>query len=890
MHSPSPTLLSDYRPSHFLIDTALLHIDLYETHARIKSTLTIRRNPAVSSDAAAPLVLDGEALTLHSILLDAHPLDASQYTCTDTQLVIHTVPDAFTLEITIENKPHENLRLSGLYKTGANFCTQCESHGFRRITYFLDRPDVLARFTTVISAEKARYPILLSNGNRTDQGEGEEGRHWVRWEDPTLKPCYLFALVAGDLDHLEDRFTTQSGRSVQLCAYVEKGKRAQVLFAMEALKESMQWDEKKYGREYDLDIFMIVGVSDFNFGAMENKGLNIFNDRYILAQSETATDEDFIAIKNVVAHEYFHNWSGNRVTVRDWFQITLKEGLTVFRDQQFTADKTSLVAKRIQEAKSIRNLQFVQDAGPMAHPIYPDSYIEINNFYTVTVYEKGAEVIRMIHTLLGEAAFRQAMDLYFSRHDGHPATASDFVRAMQDSSGVDLTQFWRWYKQAGTPTLTIADSYDAETKIYTLHVTQSCPPTADHSEKNPFHIPLRMGLLDKSGQELVLRLKGEEASSTTKVVSIQNVTETFHFVDIPDKPLPSLLRNFSAPVKLHYPYQETDYVFLLAHDTDLFNRWDAAQQLATRILLGCVSALQAKKTCIVPTDFLAALKKALEDTTLDKAVVAEMLTLPSETYLLEQLLITEVYPMDLKELGIDAVHAAREWLRKEIAIALKEPLFQYYTRHASVTPHQLDHLSIAQRKLKNVALSYLALLDDPAIPAACLSQFQQANNMTDTLGALLALNHIDCPERTKILADFYSRWEQDALVIYKWFSCQALSYLPNTLEVVKSLTQHPAFQLHNPNSVRALIHAFCSGNLVHFHARTGEGYVFLTDYVLKIDSFNPSLAARLVEPLIHWKKYDAERQALMQAQLKRILDTKPLSNDVYEMVSRSVAP
>lgn len=880
MHAPTPVLLTDYRPSHFLIDTALLHIDLYETHARIKSTLTIRRNPAITPGTAVPLVLDGEALSLQSILLDEHALDASQYACTDTQLIIHTVPDAFTLEITIENKPHENLRLSGLYKTGANFCTQCESHGFRRITYFLDRPDVLARFTTIISAEKARYPVLLSNGNRTDQGEDADGRHWVRWEDPTLKPCYLFALVAGDLDHLEDSFTTQSGRPIQLRAYVEKGKRAQVVFAMEALKESMQWDEEKYGREYDLDIFMIVGVSDFNFGAMENKGLNIFNDRYILAESETATDEDFIAIKNVVAHEYFHNWSGNRVTVRDWFQITLKEGLTVFRDQQFTADKTSLVAKRIQEAKSIRNLQFVQDAGPMAHPIYPDSYIEINNFYTVTVYEKGAEVIRMIHTLLGEAAFRQAMDLYFSRHDGHPATAPDFVQAMQDSSGIDLTQFWRWYTQAGTPILTIEDSYDAEKKIYTLHITQSCHSTADKSEKKPFHIPLRMGLLDNKGKELPLQLEGEETPpSFTKVLSLKNTTETFHFVDVPHTPLPSLLRNFSAPVKLQYAYQDAEYVFLLAHDTDLFNRWDAAQQLATRILLGCVSALQANKTCIVPTDFLAALKKVLEDTTLDKAVVAEILTLPSETYLLEQLLVAEV----------DAVHAAREWLRKQIAIALQEPLLHYYTQHANVTKHQLDHLSIAQRKLKNVALSYLALLEDATVPAKCVSQFQQANNMSDSMGALIALNHIDCPERAEILAAFYTRWEQDALVIYKWFSCQAQSYLPHTLAVVKSLTQHPAFQLHNPNSVRALIHAFCSGNLVHFHVKTGEGYAFLTDYVLKIDQFNPSLAARLVEPLIHWKKYDAERQALMQAQLKRILDTKPLSNDVYEIVSRSIA-
>lgn len=871
-HSAPPTVtyLKDYSPSDFLIDEVWLQVDLYETHAHIHTTLQIIRNP-IANTPDVPLVLDGSPdMKLQAISLNGRALDSSQYEVTDTTLTVHTKDEMFQLTTEVEIKPHENLRLSGLYKTGANFCTQCESHGFRRITYYLDRPDVLSRFTTLISAEKSRYPVLLSNGNRI--AEGEDGdRHWVRWQDPTLKPCYLFALVAGNLDCLQDSFITQSGRTIQLFVYVEQGKRNQATFAMNCLKEAMQWDEQKYGREYDLDIFMIVAVSDFNFGAMENKGLNIFNDRYILAQPDKATDEDFIAIKQVIAHEYLHNWSGNRVTVRDWFQITLKEGLTVFRDQQFTADHTSIVAKRIQEAKSIRNLQFVQDAGPMAHPIYPDSYIEINNFYTVTVYEKGAEVIRMIHTLLGEAEFRKAMDLYFSRHDGHPATTVDFVKAMQDSSGLDLTQFWQWYKTAGTPTLTIEGHYDASAKTYSLTVTQSCPTT-----EKPFHIPLLVGLLNLQGQEIPLKLVGENAAPvTTKLLSLRKTTETFTFANVPTKPVPSLLRHFCAPVKVVYPYSESDYLFLLSHDTDLFNRWDAAQQLATRILL---DAIQKQGAYVSPTRFLHALQNLLRDQTLDPAVLAEILVLPSEVYLLEQ----------LQNADVDAIHAARERLRKEIAVILKNELSNYYQQHAKPIPHHLDNVSIGERKLKNVVLSYLILSDDASAPDLCVTQSKQANNMSDAMGAMLAINNTACEQRDAILNAFYERWQHDMLVVYKWFTCQAQSDLPNTLEIVKSLTQHPAFDIKNPNSVRALIGAFCSTNLAHFHKKTGEGYVFLTDYILTIDRFNPSLAARIVEPLIHWKKYDVVRQPLMKAQLERIANTKPLSNDVYELVSRSL--
>lgn len=879
--SPQVTYLKDYRPSDFLIEKVSLQVDLHETHTQIKSTLHIKRNPVAQAQTAA-LALDGEAMQLKSIFIDKNPLKTDQYQLTETQLIITDVPNTFVLETEVEIKPQENLRLAGLYKTGANFCTQCESHGFRRITYFLDRPDVLARFTTIISAEKARYPVLLSNGNLTDQGELPEGRHWVKWEDPTLKPCYLFALVAGDLDVIKDTFVTQSGKTVQLFAYVEQGKREEAVYAVACVKESMRWDEEKYGREYDLDIFMIVGVSDFNFGAMENKGLNIFNEKYILAKAETATDEDFIAIKNVIAHEYFHNWSGDRVTVRDWFQITLKEGLTVFRDQQFTAEKTSLTVKRIQEAKNVRTLQFIQDAGPMAHPIYPDSFIEVNNFYTVTVYEKGAEVIRMIHTLLGEKTFRKAMDLYFSRHDGHPATAQDFVKAMEDGSGVDLTQFWRWYKQAGTPTLTVTDTYDAQAQIYTLRVTQSCPPTPNQPQKEPFHIPLVIGLLDKNGEELPLQLQGETADfyPKTRLLSVKNTAEVFNFMGVTSKPIPSLLRNFSAPVKLEYSFSDDDYLFLLSHDTDLFNRWNAGQQLAMRIILNCVASVQKNQPCVTPSYFLEALRKIMQDKTLEKAFIAEILTLPSETYLLEQLPVADV----------DAVYTAREWLKKELATGLKDLLLDYYQQHAVVMPHALDAISIGERKLKNLALSYLTLLDDHDVnmPKLSLAQFQQANNMSDTMGAVMALNNLDCQERAQVLSEFYQRWQNDSLVVQKWFTYQAQSTLPNTLEVVKSLTRHPAFDIKNPNRVRALIGTFCAGNLIHFHRKTGEGYLFLTDYILTIDQFNPQLAARIIEPLIHWKKYDAQRQDLMKAQLQRIANTKPLSNDLYEVVTRSL--
>ena len=683
------------------------------------------------------------------------------------------------------------------------------------------------------------------------------------------------------MDSIADTFTTQSGRTVQLFAYVEHGKRTQGVYAMDCLKQAMRWDEEKYGREYDLDIFMIVGVSDFNFGAMENKGLNIFNDKYILAEPQTATDTDFANINNVIAHEYFHNWSGNRVTVRDWFQITLKEGLTVFRDQQYMADKTPSVTKRISEVRNLRNLQFVQDAGPMAHPIYPDAYIEINNFYTVTVYEKGAEVIRMLNTLLGEKKFRAAMDLYFSRHDGHPATTQDFVQAMQDSSGVDLSQFWRWYKQSGTPKLSITGDYNATAKTYTLHVKQSCPSTPEQPHKEPFHIPLAVGLLDQQGCDMPLQLqeKMSLATATTRILNITEADQKITFINIASEPTPSLLRGFSAPVKLHYPYSEQQLLFLMRYDNDLFNRWDACQQLATRLLLSNITALQQQQPLAIPEAFLAALATLLHTADLEPGFVAEMLTLPAESYLLDQLTIADV----------DAVHQARQHLRQQIAIHLYEDLLAIYSNYASVTEYILSSTAMGQRRLKNTALAYLVQAQATKTCQLAITQYQQANNMTDSLGALGVLIHINCPEREQALTSFYQRWQHESLVVHKWFTLQAQSTLPDTLTLVASLTQHPAFDLKNPNRVRALLGAFCQENLVQFHEKSGKGYQLLTDYVLKIEAFNPQLAARLVDPLIHWKRFDNQRQVLMKAQLKRILATDNLSKDIFEIVNRSLS-
>lgn len=868
MSEPKPTYLHDYQVSQYLIEKVDLEFYLEEAFTTVKSTLHIKKNKM----AIAPshdLELMGEELELRSIFLNGKSLSTSQYAITDHSLTVYSVPDTFTLEIETRIKPQENTALSGLYKSSGNFCTQCEAEGFRRITYFLDRSDVMARYTTKIIANEKQYPILLSNGNLIASGKADNGKHWVTWEDPFNKPSYLFALVAGNLEYIEDKFVTQSKRQVTLRIYVEKGNRDKCAHAMQAVKKAMRWDEEKFGREYDLDIYMIVAVSDFNMGAMENKGLNIFNTKYILAKPETATDLDFIHVESVIAHEYFHNWSGNRITCRDWFQLSLKEGLTIFRDQNFTADTTSATVARILDVNTLRSVQFPEDAGPLAHPVRPESYIEINNFYTATIYEKGAEVIRMIQTIVGEALFRRGMDLYFERHDGQAVTIEDFVKAHEEASGVDLTQFRLWYSQAGTPVVNIQDEYDEATRTYTLHAKQSCPPTPGQPDKKPMHIPFAMGLLDTEGNEI--------ASDT---LSIKNSENIFVFKNISSRPIPSLLRHFSAPIKVNYDYSDADLLLLFKHDTDLFNRWEAGQKYVIHLILRLINDYQQQKPLKISDELITAYDYAISNLQDDNWLLSEMLSLPSEKYIAEHLAIIDV----------DAIHAVREFILQHIAIQLKNPLQKIYSTLNTNKPYEFTMEAVGRRYLKNTCLSYLMSLPDEAIHKNMgMHQFTQAlsSNMTDAIAALRALTQVDCLEREKALSDFYSKWHHDPLVIDKWFALQASSKLPGTLQRVKQLTQHEAFDIKNPNKVYSLIGAF-SQNAIHFHAKKGEGYRFLADIVLQLNTLNPQISARMVKPLTDWKRYDATRKNLMREQLELLATNKKLSPDVFELVTKSL--
>ncbi|UQY34257.1 aminopeptidase N [Pseudomonas fulva] len=877
--------LKDYQAPDYLIDETHLTFELFEDHTLVHAQLVMRRNPALSAELPA-LVLDGQQLELLHLKLDDRELGAGDYQLTDSNLTVQPTQASFVIDSTVRIHPESNTALEGLYKSSGMFCTQCEAEGFRKITYYLDRPDVMSSFTTTLSGDKQKYPILLSNGNPIASGEEGDGRHWATWEDPFKKPAYLFALVAGDLWCVEDKFTTLSAREVTLRIYVEPENIDKVQHAMDSLKKSMQWDEEVYGREYDLDIFMIVAVNDFNMGAMENKGLNIFNSSAVLARAETATDAAHQRVEAIVAHEYFHNWSGNRVTCRDWFQLSLKEGFTVFRDAAFSADMNSPTVKRIQDVAYLRTHQFAEDAGPMAHPVRPDAYMEISNFYTLTIYEKGAEVLRMIHTLLGAEAFRKGSDLYFERHDGQAVTCDDFVKAMEDASGVDLTQFKRWYTQAGTPRLAVTDSYDAAAKTYTLTFTQSCPATPGQSEssKLPFVIPVELGLLNGQGNDLPLRLQGEAAAiGSNRVLSITEAQQSFTFVDVAEKPLPSLLRGFSAPVKLSFAYDRDQLMFLMQHDSDGFNRWEAGQQLSVQVLQELIGQYQRGETLVLDGRLVSALCSLLQDDTLDQAMVAEMLSLPGEAYLTE---ISDVA-------DVDAIHGAREFARQQLAEALFEPLWQRYQANREVsrnTRYVAEAEHFARRALQNIALSYLMLSDQPQVLAAALDQFENSDNMTERLTALAVL--VNSPfeaERSKALEAFAEQFKDNALVMDQWFSVQAASTLPGGLARVQALMQHPAFTLKNPNKVRALIGAFAGQNLVNFHAMDGSGYRFLADQVIVLNGLNPQIASRLLAPLTRWRKYGAERQALMKAELERILASGELSPDVYEVVSKSLA-
>jgi aminopeptidase N len=875
-----PVRLCDYRPPDFLIDTVDLVFALAEDDTRVQARLAVRRNPQ-AADRRAPLRLDGEGLALLALALDGERLDANRYELRpEGGLVLAAVPDAFTLAIETRIAPRDNTALSGLYMSGGNFCTQCEPEGFRRITYFIDRPDVMARYTTTIIADKERFPVLLSNGNPAGSGALPDGRHWAKWVDPYPKPSYLFALVAGDLVAYRDRFTTRSGREVPLAIWVRRGDEDKCAHAMASLKKAMRWDEDTFGLEYDLDVFNIVAVSDFNMGAMENKGLNIFNTRYVLAKPETATDSDYQAIEGVVAHEYFHNWTGNRVTCRDWFQLSLKEGLTMFRDQEFSADQGSRAVKRIADVRALRAAQFPEDDGPLAHPVRPQSYLSIDNFYTATVYNKGAELIRMIATVLGREGFRRGLALYIARHDHQAVTIEDFLAAMQDAGGVDLGRFMRWYEQAGTPELSVEDSWEAAHRRYVLTLTQRVPPTPGQPDKLPVPIPLALGLLSPEGGELAMRLDGEaEARAGTRVLMLAEERQSFCFVDLPARPVPSLLRGFSAPVKVKgAPLDRLK--FLAVHDTDPFARWEAGQQVATALLLERVARLRRGEQWLpLDAELIAAIEATLAGADADPAFAAEAITLPSESFLADQLAVVDV----------DAVHAAREQARAEIGRALQARFEAAYRELDDPGPYRIDGAAIGRRALRNACLAYLAAADPERGARQALAQFDAGRNMTDVLAALAVLADLDRPEREAALARFYETWRHEDLVIDKWFALQARSSLPQTPARVRALTAHPAFDRKNPNRVRALIGAFAQGNQLRFHAAGGEGYALLADEIIALDPINPTIAARLVQPLGAWRRHEPGRQALMRRALERILALPGLSKNTYEMVSKSLA-
>lgn len=883
--TPQTIYLKDYQVPSFLIDEIDLYFNLNEEHTIVSSRLRIRRN-RLSPHRTQELILNGEDLILESITLDGVPLAPEKYTVVDQRLIIFEPLENFELAIVTKIYPQKNTQLSGLYRSQDTYCTQCEAQGFRRITYFIDQPDILSRFTTTIEADETRYPYLLSNGNLVDLGKLENGRHWAKWEDPFKKSSYLFALVAGDFEVVEDTFTTQSGRNIDLRIYVDKAFVDQTAHTMYSLKAAMRWDEKTYGREYDLDIYMIVAIGDFNMGAMENKGLNIFNTKYVLAKPETATDDDYINILSVVGHEYFHNWSGNRVTCRDWFQLSLKEGLTIFRDQNFAEDMLSHAVIRIRDVIALREAQFPEDAGPLAHPVRPDSYIEINNFYTATVYNKGAEVLRMLRTILGHALFRKGMDLYFARHDGQAVTIEDYIKTMEDVSGIDLQQFRLWYSQAGTPSVSVAAEYDASQKLYTLTINQSTPPTPGQPEKEPLFIPIKMGLLNHQGEEIPLRLEDKKdvtqhslRDTMDAVLWLTKASQNFQFKEVETQPVPSLLRDFSAPVILNYPYSDKDLAFLFKQDKDPFNRWEAGQKYALRVILNLVRDYQQQKSLTMPAGLIEVFEHILTHDLDDKFFLSELLTLPSEKYIGEQMAIVNV----------NAIHAAREFLLTSIAKQLQKPLLKAYeSNHDPQQPYSFNMAAVGKRQLKNRCLAYLLKLPEHA--ELGLKQFTQAlkTNMTDTQSALVGLTNLETSHRSRVIEQFYAAWHEQPLVVDKWLAIQAATILPTALQQVKKLTRHEAFDIKNPNKVYALIGTFGYRNQINFHAEDGEGYAFLRDIVQQLDKLNPQVSARMVKPLTMWKRYDKERQALMQAQLALLLQDKKISSDLYELVSKSM--
>ena len=866
--------LKDYTPYPFLIDKVDLDVSLDLTRTRVTSKLKVKPNPAAAANGL--MVLDGHLLDLEEVKVGGKKLAKGDYALDEHKLVLHKVPDkAFTLETTAYTNPTANKALTGLYRSSTMFCTQCEAEGFRRITFYPDRPDVMSSFTTRIEAG-TDDPVLLSNGNLIDSGKlGKGGRHFAVWQDPHRKPAYLFALVGGRLAHIKDTFKTASGRKVDLRIYVEPGKEDRCAWAMDSLKRSMRWDERRFGREYDLDIFMIVAVSDFNMGAMENKGLNIFNDKLVLASPATASDGNYEAIEAVIAHEYFHNWTGNRITCRDWFQLCLKEGLTVFRDQEFTSDERSRTVERIGSVRGLRAAQFPEDAGPLAHPVRPESYIEINNFYTATVYEKGAEVCRMLQTLVGMDGFREAMDLYFERHDGEATTVEAFVKCFEDACKRDLKQFMLWYSQAGTPELVCSLSYDRAKQEAELTIEQVLPPTPGQPKKKPFHMPVRMGLIGSNGDELPLRL-ADGSEPKGGVVELTKARQTFKFKGVTSKPVASLLRDFSAPVNLSFEQSTDDLEFLMVHDSDLYNRWQAAQTYATRLIL---DVMKGKKGAN-PRDLAKAVGRTVADESLEPAYRAMMLSLPSESDI-ARIVKANVDPA--------AIHQARKSVVGGIGTEIASELKELYDAHLVKGPYKPDADSAGHRSLRIAAMGVLSRRGKPEDIARVAQHFETASNMTDQMAALMILADIDAPARVKALAAFETTWSGDTLVMDKWFAAQASSELPGAVEAVANLRNHRLFSLTNPNKVRALIGAFAQGNQLNFNRPDGAGYALTADTVIELQKHNPQVAARLLGAFRSWQTLEPKRRKLAKAQLEKVRDTDGLARDVYEIVTKTLA-
>jgi aminopeptidase N len=855
--TPKTIYRNDYTVPDFLILDVKLHFSLDAENTKVLSTLEFKRN-SESKNQNANLVLHGEKLILNRVVLNETEL--TDYVLTPETLTISNVPERFTLIIENTINPKENTALEGLYLSNGMLCTQCEAEGFRKITYFIDRPDVMTKFTVTMVADKTEFPVLLSNGNKVASGEFENNQHWVTWNDPFAKPSYLFALVAGQLECVADTFITQSGRKIDLEIFVETHDKDKCAHAMQSLKHAMRWDEDVYGREYDLDLYMIVAVSHFNMGAMENKGLNVFNTKFVLARPDTATDFDYESIEGVIAHEYFHNWTGNRITCRDWFQLSLKEGFTVFRDQEFTADRVSKAVKRIENVSNLRTRQFAEDASPLAHSVRPDSYIEINNFYTLTVYEKGAEVVRMLRTLLGEAGFRRGSDLYFERHDGQAVTCDDFVSAMQDANDVDLSQFRLWYSQAGTPKIQVESHFDEKTKTFSLTLSQSYP-----NQTQPLLIPIRLGLLNlQTGDDLI----------PETVLQFNQMQQIFTFENLETAPIVSFLRGFSAPVNVQMERSLEELAFLSQHDSDSFNRWDASQSLAENIILDLVKTPAAE----IPEILLKTFETFLNSPIDDLAYFSLLLSLPSENYLAERMTIVD----------FDGIHQARERILKTLAEKFEAQFTAIYLANHKDESGDFSSDAIGRRRVKNACLAFLSKLDSVKIYDFAQSQFENAKNMTDQMSALSTIVHNNHPAKTASLEKFYSQWQNEPLVIDKWFALQASSPAADSFETVQLLRSHSAFDMKNPNRVRSLIGAFSQNNPVHFHAKNGQGYAFLGDAILELNAINPQVASRMVTPLTAWRKVDEVRQNLMKAQLKRIIETKDISNDVFEIASKSV--